>query len=89
MKMIYTIGHTKSYLQYFKEQGQPKKLGRNKDYIGGSVFKTKEEAKNYLDIHNLIDYSVFGVAADWEKDTIEHENELFHDLLVTSNLVKL
>jgi hypothetical protein len=88
--MIYTIGHTESYTQYFKEQGTPQKLGRTKNYngeyySGGSVWKTKEEAEKNCPSG----YSVYGVLADWEKDTEKNETENYHDLLVTSDLVQL
>jgi len=63
--MIYTIGHTESYEKYFKEQEVPRKLGKAKDYIGGSVWETFEEAKQNCPVN----YSVYGVKADWKKDT--------------------
>jgi len=61
INMIYTIGHTKSYLQGFKEhKNNPekfRKLGRKdnfegKYYPGGSVFKTYDDANKYLTEHN-------------------------------------
>ena len=46
--MIYTIGHRDSYEQYFDERKKtgrsPKKVGKTKNYPGGSVWKTFEEA---------------------------------------------
>lgn len=83
--MIYTIGHTSSYEIYFKEQGVPKKLGRTEDYQGGSVWKTRKEAEDYCPEN----YSVYGVDADWEKDTAPSENGNWHDLLKTSRLIML
>lgn len=49
--MLYTLGHRKSYEQYFAEQDAPMKLGRGpyphkpgQEYPGGSVFLTVEDA---------------------------------------------
>ena len=88
--MIFTIGHTESYQRYFKEQDTPMKLGRVNsedfpNYPGGSVWKTYEEAKNNCPPL----YSVYGVLADWEEDTVLNENGSWNDLLVTSALVDL
>lgn len=45
--LLFTIGHHESYERYFREQGQPEKLGRRRNlhgsgrfYPGGSVFET-------------------------------------------------
>jgi hypothetical protein len=84
--MIYTIGHAESYERYFREQGNPSKLGREKDYDGGSVWKTFEDAKPYA----TEGYSVYGVLANWDTDTVPTEADGdWHDLLVTSPLVRL
>ena len=68
--MIFTLGHTESYERYFREQGTPKKLGRNKSYEGGTVWETQAEAQKYVNICCPDGYSVYGVEADWDKDTI-------------------
>jgi len=83
--MIYTVGHTASYEQYFQEQTTPKKLGRTDDYPGGSVWMTKEAAQK----HCNKEYSVYGVIADWHTDTAPSHDGDWHDLLVTSVLVKV
>jgi hypothetical protein len=83
--MIYTIGHTDSYEQYFKEYVTPEKLGRTSDYPGGSVWKTPEEAQKSCPNN----YSVYGVDADWEKDTEASKSENWHDLIKTATLIKL
>lgn len=83
--MLFTIGHTKSYLQYFEEQTTPLKKGKEGDYPGGSVWKTKEEAQ-----YNCpAEYSVFGVLADWDKDTEPSLEGTWNSLLISSELVKL
>lgn len=87
--MIYTCGHTESYERYFREQGTPSKLGRGmhegRYYQGGSVWKTFDEANHFA----INGYSVYGVLADWDKDTTQSKDGPWHDLLVTSPLVKL
>ena len=89
--MIYTIGHTESYLKGFaeaKEKGIPfLKKGRIEDYAGGSVWKTYEEAE----VHAMArgPYSVWGVLADWYADTTPSRVGDWHDLLVDAELIKL
>ena len=83
--MIYTIGHTESYHRYFEEQGTPSKKGRTEDYSGGSVWKTIEDAEK----HCPKGYSVFGMIADWDKDTEPSKDGDWNDLLIDADLVKL
>ena len=103
--MIYTMGHKEFYdkgLQEEKELGNPfKKLGRTIDhqysdghrgyYRGGSVWKTEEEARKYLESKSslLTNYDVYGVLADWEKDTEESKEHPWRDLLRTSQIVDI
>ena len=86
-KMIYTIGHTESYLRYFAEQSTPQKKGLCDGYFGGSVWQTYDEAKR----HALLDigFSVFGIMADWETETSPTKDGDWHDLLVDADLVIL
>jgi len=58
-----------------------------KPYLGGCIFKTYQDAKNYLNKNNLNNYSIFGVLANWENDTEPDINEEYHSLLVDSQLV--
>jgi len=89
--MIFTVGHTESYERYFREQiywdgTGPTKLGRTGDYPGGSVWKTFEEAKS----HCPTNYSVYGVEADWDRDTVLlKDDDSGRSLLVTSPIVRL
>jgi len=90
-KMLYTLGHTKSYLQYFEEDSQPMKKGRDlsENYPGGSVWKTFKEAEAHAKLDP--DFSVFGVDADWEKDTepSKEKDANWNDLLFNKPLIKL
>lgn len=90
--MIYTIGNTKNYNTYLKEIPNLKKKGRDRDYQGGSVFKTLEDAENYLDDLELNnEYSVYGVEADWDKDTDTSldGSTRYRDLLIDSKIIKI
>jgi hypothetical protein len=91
--MIYTIGHKESYEKGFEEfkfnPEEFKKMGRHLDYIGGSVFKTPEEGREYLVRNCIDDFEVYGVEADWMLDSEENEHGEFNNLLIDARLVKL
>lgn len=90
--MMYTVGHTKSYEQYFNEQERPQKLGRglmwNGEYTtGGSIWLERDDAVAYLDAHAIKDYSVYGVLC--HNHQVDWVIPGYGYLLVTSELVKL
>lgn len=86
--MLYTIGNTKSYTQYFAEDDQPRKLGIQGDYQGGAVFQTKEDAEEYLAKNNRTGYSVYGLATTF--DNVHHiEGEIFWRLKESCDLIQL
>ena len=86
--MIYTVGHRESYEQYFREQECPQKLGccqwNGESYEGGTVWETREEAIKHL----TPGFAVYGVMADWEKETYNAPSG-YRALLVTAPLVRL
>jgi len=88
--MIFTVGKISVYEPYIRDDENPRKLGRDDtDYIGGSVWKSFEEAHSYLEKSELIGiYRVYGVLADWDKDT-EPSQSAWNNLLVSSRLVKI
>jgi len=90
--LIFTIGYREHYDKYFRdsipEDKVPVKLGRGGGYQGGCVWRTSEEAQKYLDDRNMHDYSVYGVEADWDKDT-EPSNAPFNNLIRNAILVEL
>jgi hypothetical protein len=86
--MIYTVGQTDIYEEVWSRGVNPGKKGKSEDCIGGSVWKTREEAQAYLDKHPNLEYSIYGVDADWDKDTEPSERE-WHNLLIDSPLVRL
>lgn len=87
--MIYTLGRKSVYDIHIEHNPQAMKIGRTEDYPGGSVWRTPEEARQYLADKNLDDFDVYGVEADWEKDTEPAKDGPFHDLLGDARLVRL
>lgn len=87
--MIFTVGHTKTYRQYLDEYGtHAMKAGRDPrtGEEGGTVWETYREASR----HCPDGYSVFGVLADWEKDTAPRPpGECGRELLRKGRLVIL
>jgi hypothetical protein len=85
--LIYCLGVKECYERYFQEQEQPLKLGRREEenYPGGSVWRTREEAQQNCPPR----YAVYGVIADWEKDTTPSSQGNWHDLLIDAPLVRL
>lgn len=77
--MIYTIGYTKSYEEYFERFPDPAKAA------GGSVWKTREAAE----VHAKDGFSVYGVSADWQTDTKPTKVGDWHDLLRSADLIRL
>ncbi|MNC01391.1 hypothetical protein D3C81_958480 [compost metagenome] len=91
--MIYSIGLKNYYEQRFLEfKDNPcdfKKMGKTDDYIGGSVFQTKELAEKFL-IENVIeDFGIYGVLADWDKDTEESNCHWWNNLLIDAQLIRI
>jgi hypothetical protein len=84
--VCYTIGHEKSYDQALKDGGNVK-LGRHgptleepDDYPGGIVFRTIQDAKDFIAIGGMAKWfpdrdnsvwAVYGLLADWDHDTYE------------------
>lgn len=95
--MIYTIGRTEVYEKLFVSTPGVKKLGRDMNYKGcpdypdgypgGCVWETREKAQQYCPG----DYSVYGVQADWIKDTDlgPDPKGTERSLLIDSFLIKL
>jgi hypothetical protein len=91
--MIFTLGNKKVYQDVFEKMDQSKeyckKFGKTSTYLGGSVWKTYEEALHYKVKNKLDDFDVYGVVAVWETDTEPNENGEFHNLLYDSRLIRL
>jgi hypothetical protein len=90
--MIYTIGSKKAYLRSFLKNHRVIKPGRSRGYFGGCAFKNREDAQRHIDELDLQGYrgfAVFGVLANWERDTAPSKDHWWHDLLVDSEVVVL
>ena len=77
--MIFTVGKTSWYEVFFEDQGSPMKAK------GGSVWRTFEEAAK----HASSDFSVYGVEAYWDSDTIQSTEGSWHDLVIAAPLFHL
>lgn len=89
--MIYTIGRTYGYQEHLDKAYHLVKIGKRDEldddghpnpYTGGSVFRTPEDARSYLEQSGNADkFSVLQVDADWDTDVYaENGNHyLLHD----------
>ncbi len=94
----YTIGNFNSYDKALSE-GEVKKLGKEGDYPGGCIWKTKEEAQAFIVADNIIidgtkrDNKKFAVyelklSGDWDSDVSkEVGKDGVHILLVDAVIV--
>lgn len=87
--MIFTVGVTEQYERYFAKQGVPQKKGRDEEYRGGSVWESLEAAQAVVDCDSTGKFSVYGVLADWDKDTVLSDSGFCHDLLRDADLIRL
>jgi hypothetical protein len=93
--VIYTYGHIESYDLYIAETSTKYKLGYRKQYNypngtvgvyhGGGVWKTPQEAQNYIYskppyIENTEDWSVYILDACWETDVYHIPGEPYSRL---------
>ena len=90
--MIYTVGSKKAYLRTLLKEGRVTKTGRCRGYAGGCAFRTREEAQRHLDeliLQGYKGYMVFGLLANWERDTRESSEHWWHDLQKDAEVVVL
>ncbi len=95
--MIYTIGHAENYRTAIARDGKIQKLGRDhkgghlpKDYPGGYAFKTFKDAVHRIEeAYQDKGFAVFGLKADWEKDTVPSSHGWWHNLINDSDIVLL
>ena len=81
--MVYTLGHRMQYLQGMADAPSEtpfQMMGPRADYyedgtgyLGGSVWETAKEVRNYLALvgERLAEYSVFEIDANWETETVQ------------------
>lgn len=97
--MIYTIGHRENYLKEMSRRAANylnpmTKTGRGfwggEYYHGGYAFKTIEDAQRRInEAHKDAGYAVFGIDADWERDTVRADDGWWHLLLKHAVVLKL
>jgi hypothetical protein len=84
MNIVYTVGITEIYEAYISKDPVPEKAA------GGSVWETREKAQTYLERCGLTEeFRVYGVVADWEKDTTAREGQEWNNLIADSLLIRL
>lgn len=86
--MLFTYGLIENYEKLFAEVApdNPLKRGADHRYPGGIVFQSYDEAWwNKPDAR----YGVYGVWADWDKDTYQFNDPKGHRLLKDSEMVKI
>lgn len=100
--MIYTVGDKASYDKGIAEKEAAGErlfklgmcqVGANKTR-GGAAFKSVEEAQAWIDSNKAerpeaASYAVYGLEAEWERDTLQYDGEPFARLIINRPLVKL
>lgn len=92
--MIYTLTTHSAYSRDLASHGRPMKKGAvpEEGYPGGSVWQTREEAEAFVNHRSTCETPlvVYGVAADWQRDTRPSiEKGAWHDLLRHADLIPL
>lgn len=91
--MLYTVGLVAKYEKAI-DAGGAMKLGQRNEggraMHGGWVWKSREEAQAYIDAQlSVARRAVYGVEADWERDTYEAPGEPTRCLLRDAPIVRL
>lgn len=87
--MVYTVGLIAIY-EPLLDAGPIPKLGRRPGYHGGWVWRTPEEAWQYLKLRNsLQERRVYAVDADWDADTYEAPGQPTRCLIRDAAVVRL
>jgi hypothetical protein len=95
--MIYCFGKRNTYEAKLNQPQAHMKLGRGSTDAdgntlpGGVVFQFRQEAENFLSRMGRQgrERAVYGVEADWVKDTYHVDGESFNRLLRDARIVKL
>jgi hypothetical protein len=90
--MIYTVGSKRAYFRSLLKNGKVMKSGRKRGYAGGCVFLTREDAQRHIDeleLQGYKEFMVFGLLADWQKDTQASSQHWWHDLLKDAEVIVL
>jgi hypothetical protein len=98
MENAYTIGRTTSYDEALATD-EPEKVGKNDGYDGGVVWKTAQEARDFLNsgrkfgmlkFADIKDYSVYELELknNWNIDVTDYTIEDTYRLLNNAKIVK-
>ena len=82
--MIFTIGKTDQYEPYIASDKDAAKAK------GGTVWQSGLEAAEYLLSHDLSNFTIYGIDADWDMDVeTDPENDRFYRLKRDAKLIRL
>ncbi len=88
--MIYCIGLTVRYEAALAGPTAPMKRGGDESYGGGWVWATPDEARQFIAMNGLTaTHSVYGVRADWARDTREIPDKPHRFLARDAEVVRL
>ncbi len=80
--MIYTVGRDDIYIPLLENYPDVEKD------VDGSVWQTLEEVEDYLVATSQQDrYSIYGVDADWDTDTVVIEGSAYRSLTRKAGLI--
>lgn len=93
--MIFTIGHQENYLKAIARHGAIYKVGRREPcdefpngYAGGYAFASIEDAQKRIgEAYEGRGMAVFGLLADWERDTVPSPDGWWHNLVIDALIV--
>ena len=89
--MIFTLGRKLVYETALADKNNPNpmKAGKSEDYEGGEVWKTVVQAQRYAAHKKLNGFAVYGVLADWDKDTVPSKEGSYHCLIKDAEFVRV
>ena len=88
--MIYCIGLTVRYEAALAGPSAPVKRGGGGDYAGGWVWQTVAGAERFMVTNGLTaTHSVYGLDADWERDTEAVAGQPYRRLVRDSEVIRI
>ena len=95
--MIYTVGNREECERDMAvKEAEGKRLYKrgpfqngHERYRGGAVWHGRDGAQAFVDAHPGDGLAVFGVEADWERETVQYGDEPFRRLVINRPLVRL
>ena len=90
--VIYTVGPEKVYKAQLQVWGDLFKVGRTEEYRGGCAFQSIVDAQRWIQEYKKEEdrkFGVFGLNAEWGKDTEPSEDKWWHYLLHNRQVIPL